>query len=68
MGIRVDGVHYTVSNQSEQLKHILKGTQWEKNHGKVLQRIDGAELSGVVYFSPGHSGRGVRLKWESGIG
>jgi putative DNA primase/helicase len=67
MGVKVEGVHYTISNSSEQIKHVLRGTQWEKNHGKVLQRIDNAEAVGVMYFAPGHNARGVRMKWEGGV-
>ena len=67
LGIRVEGMFFTVSNSSEQIKHVLRGTQWEKNHGKVLQRVDGAEPVGVVYFAPGHSARGVKMRWEGGI-
>jgi hypothetical protein len=67
MGVKVEGVQYTISNSSEQIKHVLRGTQWEKNHGKVLQRIDNAEAVGVMYFAPGHNARGVRMKWEGGV-
>ena len=42
---------------------MLTGTQWEKNHAKVLQRIEGSETTGAVHFSPGHVSRGVKLQW-----
>jgi putative DNA primase/helicase len=63
MGIRVDGVFYTISNTSKNIMRMLTGTQWEKNHAKVLQRIEGSETTGAVHFSPGHVSRGVKLRW-----
>lgn len=67
LGIRCDGVTFTVSNTASAIKHLFKGTQWEKNHGKVLQRIDDAEPTGVVYFSAGQSNRGVKLRWRGNL-
>jgi putative DNA primase/helicase len=63
-GIRVEGTHYIISNGSKNIQHVLKGTQWEKNHGKVLQRVDGAEVTTPMQFSAGHVSRGVKLRWS----
>jgi putative DNA primase/helicase len=67
LGIRCDGATFTISNTASAIKHVLKGTQWEKNHGKVLQRIDDAEPTSVVYFSAGQSHRGVKLRWRGDV-
>lgn len=63
-GIKVEGSTYTISNTSKEVRQILRGTQWEKNYAKVLQRVDGAIRTDTKYFSGGHHARGVSLKWK----
>jgi putative DNA primase/helicase len=65
VGIKIDAGRFIVSNTAKGVRDLLRGTQWEKNHGKVLQRIDGAECTGTIYFMSGHSSRGVAIAWKS---
>lgn len=60
-GIKVEGAHYTISNTHKWVRGLLRGTQWEKNHGKVLSRLDDAECTPPIYYAPGHTSRGVKL-------
>lgn len=61
LGIKPDGGGFYVSNTSKQIRGVLRGTQWEKNHGKVLQRVDGARCVDPMYFTSAHTSRAVWL-------
>jgi putative DNA primase/helicase len=67
LGIRVDGVFYTISNTSKNITRMLTGTQWEKNHAKVLQRVEGAISTSAMQFSAGHVSRGVKIRWQGTV-
>lgn len=62
LGIRVlDGHTVMFSNSAGGIKTILKDTPWSKNHGKILQRIEGAKVFNSVRFSPGVETRAVGI-------
>lgn len=64
MGIKIDGRFIIISNTADGVRGALRDTPWTKNHGKVLQRIEGAEACDVMRFSSGHRSRAVKIKWE----
>ena len=61
IGIKVDDESVIVANNSEWIVSALKDTPWQKNHGRVLSRLEGAELVKPTYFSGGINSRAVKI-------
>jgi putative DNA primase/helicase len=60
-GIKVDADFLVISNTHDQIRKWLAGTQWSKNHNKILQRIFGAKTAPSVRFGSGVPTRGVMI-------
>jgi putative DNA primase/helicase len=60
-GFKVEGDYLIVSNTSDQIRKSLAGTQWSKNHNKILQRIIGAVSVNSIRFGSGVPTRGVKI-------
>lgn len=56
-GMLVADDRLLVSNSNSYLSKILEGTQWSKNHHKILRRIDGAKAEGPKRFTQGNTSR-----------
>lgn len=61
MGIKVEEDKVIFSNTSEQIRKILSDTPWAASWKRSLSDIPGAEKTLSVYFSPGHTSRGVAV-------
>lgn len=62
LGLRVEDKTLIVSNTSDQLRRLLRGTSWATNWSKVLRRLPGAEPAGVVNFGyKGGHNRATRI-------
>jgi len=66
MGIKVEtdsagNEKIVFSNTSEQIRKILSDTPWAASWKRSLSDIPGAEKTLSVYFSPGHTSRGVAV-------
>jgi putative DNA primase/helicase len=60
-GIKVDADYLIISNTHDQIRKWLAGTQWSKNHNKILGRIVGARAAPSVRFGTGVPTRGVMI-------
>ena len=49
------------SNSAVGLKAILKNSPWSNNHGRILERLDGACKIAARRFYPGHTARCVTI-------
>lgn len=63
-GICVDEKFTYISNSSSYLTRILDGTQWSKNHHKILKRIEGAQATTPKRFTTGNVSRAVQIPNE----
>jgi putative DNA primase/helicase len=61
LGIIVKGNYVIISNSASELKKILLGTAWYRNHNKILLRIEGALASNGERFSSGVLTRAVKV-------
>lgn len=51
----------TIANTCDPLKRILKDTPWHSNWSRPMKEIEGSELTGTKYFSPGIKSRGTKI-------
>lgn len=63
-GIKVMNGYMYVSNTATWLSNALRNTAWQKNHGKILQRLQGATAHDPMYYTVGISGRGTRIEFN----
>jgi len=61
IGIMVTEDKIHISNTAPGIRDIIKNTSWSSNHGKVLERLDGAVKLAPRTFYPGLKSRGVSL-------
>lgn len=67
LGIRVDNPreisdpYVYISNSAKTVKQMLEGTVWQKNHNKVLMRIESAAAVHSMRFSSGVSTKAVKI-------
>lgn len=59
---RTDGIF--IGNQNQNLKKILKDTEWVLNWNKTLARIYGAKHISLQYFNSGDKQRALRIPAE----
>ena len=64
VGIIVRGDRVNFSNNSPRIKRIINQTAWANNHGRILERLDGAKKETSRTYYPGHSSRGVSVPIE----
>lgn len=50
-----------ISNSSEQVRKMLKDTAWNKNHARILMRIEGAQEKASARFASGVITRAVAI-------
>ncbi len=62
-GIKATPGGMVVANSHRGVRRLVEGTHWSKDWGRVLRRVAGAELSGVVRLGT-LSARGVLVPWE----
>jgi len=60
-GIKVEGSMLVVSNSATWIAKRLEGKPWAKNHGRILQRIEGSEALATTRFGPGLTARAVAV-------
>lgn len=60
-GIMIVGELIYFSNSAVGLKAILKNSPWSNNHGRILERLDGACKIQARKFYPGHTARCVTI-------
>jgi hypothetical protein len=63
-GIWTDEKFTYISNSSSYLTRVLDGTQWSKNHHKILKRIDGAIATSPRRFTSGNVSRAIAIPNE----
>lgn len=61
IGILVVANRILISNTADGIKDMIKGTSWDKNHNRILERIPGAERVEPRDYFPGGKARGVSL-------
>jgi putative DNA primase/helicase len=61
LGIKVDSTRkgFFVANNHREIARMLAKTPWANNHGKLLQRLQGAEATEPMRFKSGTSTRAV---------
>lgn len=64
IGFKADGEFIIISSSANGVKTMLKNTAWERNHARILLRLDGAKEYASTKFAPGMQTRavGVPLK------
>jgi putative DNA primase/helicase len=63
VGIKSTADGVVIANSHKGVRALLTGTHWGKDWSRVLRRLHGAELSGVVRIGDGVC-RGVLVPWE----
>lgn len=63
LGIKAVEEGVVIANSHRGVKKALEGTHWTKDWGRVLRRLHGAKLSGLVRIS-GVVCRGVMVPWD----
>ncbi len=61
IGVKADKDYLFVSNSSNEIKKMLSGTPWARNHNKILMRLDNAEAIDSTRFSSGVRTRAVKI-------
>lgn len=61
LGFLVKKDRILISNTAEGVKSIIRGTSWEHNHNRILERLPGAEKSDPIDYFPGGKSRGTSL-------
>jgi putative DNA primase/helicase len=65
IGLKVDGsgvfAELVISNSAANLKKVLEGTPWARNHHKILLRIEGAHAVASAKFAAGIQTRAVKI-------
>lgn len=64
LGFLVKNDQILISNTAEGVKSIIRGTSWENNHNRILERLPGATKVNAVNFYPGGKSRGTALPLE----
>ena len=60
-GIKREFDHVLISNTALWVKKALDGTQWAKNHSRILIRIEGAKNVESIRFAGGIRGRAISI-------
>jgi len=60
-GIKVESDMVFIANKSDNLRKILAGTPWERDWGRPLKSLKGAEGADPMYFAPGITARATIL-------
>ncbi len=63
-GIKLQDKKVIISDSHSALKRIMSGTSWPKNWGRILRRINNAEIMKSTRFN-GISTRATVLEWDS---
>jgi putative DNA primase/helicase len=66
--IRVEDTAVVISNTHTDVAKILGGTQWAKNWGRILKRIDGSETTEPLRFGSGVMTRATRVPIAVALG
>jgi len=64
IGIKAMSDGVVIANKHKGIKKLVEGTHWSKDWGRVLRRIQGATLSGVVRIGS-IACRGVLVPWRA---
>ena len=63
-GIIVKDDRIFIANTAPEIKQMIRGTSWQNNHSKILERLDGAIKESPRQFTPGLNSRSVSLPIE----
>ena len=68
LGMKVEADSLIVANSNSNISRMLDGTQWAKNHHKILRRIEGAKAVGVTHFTQGNRSRATSIPLKTVLG
>ena len=68
LGMKVELDSLIVANSNSNISRMLDGTQWAKNHHKILRRIEGAKAVGVTHFTQGNRSRATSIPLKTVLG
>ena len=64
IGVKTDNYSVYISNSSNEIKKMLSGTPWARNHNKILMRLEGAEAIESTRFGSGVKTRAVKVPMD----
>ncbi len=68
IGMKVENNKLIIANSNSNIARMLDGTQWAKNHHKILRRIEGAKAVGVQHFTQGNRSRATAIPIKTVLG
>lgn len=64
VGVKVLDEGFVVANSHKGIRKVLEGSHWSKDWGRVLKRINGSKVSGVVRIGD-VACRGTLVPWDA---